>query len=328
MATSGSWDYSLTAAGIIQAALEDIGVVLPGGTVGTADSTLCLTRLNLIAKQFSGKADMAQGVKIWTRQRLIIFLVKGKAIYNIGPAAGDDHATALYGRTTISANEAAGQTTLSITSNTDTTTFPGTTVTMANTNNIGIVQNDGTLFWTTISGTPGATADVVAGLTVAANAGNYVYWYAAASKAQRFPVLEHILLRSPDLTDMDLDLYTDVDDFESLADKTAPGLPISVLFEPQRITSRLTLDYYASDVTYQLRATVQYPAEDYDATTNDIAYPQEWLAALEWELAHRIAPVYGRPWTKDMQDNYTGALGIARQLNPENTDLYFQCGPR
>ena len=50
MATSGSWNFSLTAAQIIASAYEDLGVITPGGTVASADSTLALNRLNMIVK--------------------------------------------------------------------------------------------------------------------------------------------------------------------------------------------------------------------------------------------------------------------------------------
>ena len=50
MATSGSFNYSLTAAGLIAASYEDLGVVAPGVTVPTPLSTLALTRLNMLGK--------------------------------------------------------------------------------------------------------------------------------------------------------------------------------------------------------------------------------------------------------------------------------------
>ena len=50
MATSGSWDYSLTAANVIDMALENIGVLAAGATVASADQTLALRRLNVIVK--------------------------------------------------------------------------------------------------------------------------------------------------------------------------------------------------------------------------------------------------------------------------------------
>src|SRR3990167_5191547 len=150
MATSGSWDYSLTAAGIIAAAMEDLGAIPPGGTVASADSVMALSRLNLIVKQYQGTADGALGMKVHTRQRVTLFLAKGQQTYLVGPASGDARSTTAYGRTTLD----AGQTTLSVTATSDTTTDPGTTVTMTASDIIGIQTDDSggdDLFWTTIS---------------------------------------------------------------------------------------------------------------------------------------------------------------------------------
>lgn len=324
MATSASYNYSVTAANIIQAALEDIGVIDAGGTVSSADSTLCLRRLNFIVKQLQGQADKAPGLKVWTRQRIALFLAKGQQTYTIGPASTDSRATAQYGRTTLSAAEAAGQTVLSITSNTDTTTYPGTTVTMTASDIIGIELDDGTIQWTTISGTPGATATVAVALTGAAASGRYVYWF--TSRAQRFPVLEFANLRNKDATDIRMTVYAELADYESLPQKDADGDPTAMLVEPLRLNTRITLDSQPTDVTKQIMLTVLYPAEDYDSTADDIAFPQEWFAALEWELAFRCAPSFGRPWSPEMQANYAAAMGIARDVNEANSSAYFQPG--
>lgn len=61
MATSGSYDWSLTASGIINDALEDLGVIVAGGTPSTAMQTAALTKLNLITKDLS-----ARGIRIWS----------------------------------------------------------------------------------------------------------------------------------------------------------------------------------------------------------------------------------------------------------------------
>jgi len=70
--------------------------------------------------------------------------------------------------------------------------------------------------------------------------------------------------------------------------------------------------------------TVLYPSEDYDATTDDIAFPQEWLRPLAWQVTLEAAPAYERDWTQAMQQNYQQAMAIAQSLNPENSVLYFQ----
>ena len=322
MTTSSSWNYSLTAADIIQAALEDINVLVAGESVATDDSTVALRTLNQLVKQWQGNADMAQGLKVWTRQRVTLFLAANQYQYVIGPASTDARATTAYGRTTLSAAEAASQTVISITSNTDTTTYPGTTVTMTSGDIVGIVLNDGTIHWSTISGTPAATMTIVDALASAAASGNYVYWF--TSRAQRFVDIEAAKLRDADEIDTDLTVYTDVGEYESLPEKNAEGDATAILVEPLRTQTRITLNFAPTDLTKQLRLTVIYPAEDYDATTDDIAYPQEWFAALEWELARRLAPKFNRRWTPTHQANWETATSIARQLNPQATSIYFQ----
>lgn len=321
MATSGSWNYSLTADDIIQAAYEDLGVIAPGATVSTSASTMALARLNMLVKQWQGNADLAPGLKVWTRQRITLFLAKGQQKYLIGPATTDSYSSTDYGRTTISASEALGQTTISITSNTDTTTDPGTTVTMTSGDFVGIQLDDGTIQWTTISGTPASTMTISDALTAASAAGNYVYWF--TSRAQRFPEVESVVLRESGRTDRPLYVYRDVREYElGVADKYADGDPSSVLVEPLTLNTRVTLDSQPTDVTKQIVMTVLYPAEDYDSTSNDIAFPQEWYAALSWELAFRLSPAAGR-WTQQMELNRQEALAVAKRMNPENSVAYF-----
>ncbi len=322
MATSGSWDFSLTAANIIDMALENLGVLASGATVVAADQTLALRRLNVIAKQFQGTADLAQGLKVHTRERITLFLAKGQQTYLIGPASSNARATTQYGRTTLSAAEAGGQTILSITSNTDTTTYPGTTVTMTASDFIGIELDDGTLHWSTISGTPGATATIADALPSAAASGRYVYWF--TSRAQRFPVIESARLRYSDYTETPMYVMRTANEYDDgVTDKYADGTPTSVLVEPLRIATRVTLDSQPTDVTDQIWLTVLYPAEDYDAAANDIAFPQEWLRPLSWELSKEIAPAYGAEWTQTMETLRRDALTVARNLNPEMSDAYF-----
>jgi hypothetical protein len=321
MTTSASWDFSLTAAQIIQAAYEDIGMLAPGVAPSSADSALALSRLNMLVKQHQGRTDGTAGIPIYTRQRVVVPLVYLQQNYLIGPNTTDSNSSTQMGRTTISADEAAAQTVLSITSNTDITSYTGTTLTMTNGDNIGIQLNDSTIQWTTISGTPGLTATVNNALTAAASAGKYVWWY--TSKAQRFPILEFAALRDTNFNDTQLAVYTQVQEYESNVSKFADGTPTSILVEPLRLNTRITLNSQPTDTSKQLYLTVLYPSEDYDATTNDIAFPQEGLRFLSWELAFALAPSVGR-WTAEMDANHKDARAMWYNLNAENTVVYFQ----
>lgn len=322
MATSGSWDFNLTAAQLVARVAKNLGILAAGGTIVSADETDLLQGLNILAKQLQGTSDGSPGMKVHTRQRITLLLAKGQQSYLVGPASTDARSSTAVGRTTLSAAEASGQTTLSITSNTDTTSYPGTTVTMTASDFIGIQQDDGTIHWTTISGTPGATATVANALTGDAAAGNYVWWF--TSRAQRFPVLESAVLRDSDYKDVPVDVYTDAREYDQgVVDKYGDGDPTAILVEPLRIATRVTLNSQPTDVTKTLVLTALYPAEDYDATTNDIAFPQEWIGFLEWELTLRSCPMYSVTWTREMEKNHQRAEAMARGLNPENSVLHF-----
>ena len=324
MATSGSFDYSLTAANIIDMAVENLGVLASGGTIVAADQTLALRRLNVIAKQYQGRSDGAPGMKIHTRQRVTLVLAKGQSSYLIGPASADARASTQVGRTTIDAAEAIGQTVISVTDTSDTTSYPGTTLTMTASDIIGIEQNDGTIFWSTVSSiSAGVSVTIGAGLDVAAAVGNSVYWF--TSRAQRFPVIESAVLRYSTMTDSPLNVYTTAEEYDQgVTDKFADGSPTSILVEPLRITTRVTLDSQPTDVSETVVMTVLYPAEDYDATTNDIAFPQEALRFLSWELSWEIHPAFGVTWTPAMKILRDEARAMYLNLNPENSVLYFQ----
>jgi len=321
VATSNSWDFSQTAAGIIQGALEDINVLEAGESVDSDDSTVALRTLNQLVKQWQGSADMAAGLKIHTRHRIALFLGVNQTQYLIGPGSSDARATTAYGRTTVSSAYSSG-TSLSVTALTDTTTKVGTTVTMTTADIIGVVLDDGTIAWTTISAASSSPITIGGTLASAAAVGNYVYWF--TSRAQRFVDIEDARLRDVELIDTKVDIYTDVSQYESLPQKDATGDPTAILVEPLRTQTRVTLNFAPQEMTDQLHLTVIYPSEDYDATTDDIAYPQEWLAALEWELARRLAPKFNKRWTETHQTSWLQATQIARQLNPQNTSIYFQ----
>lgn len=298
----------------------------PGATIVTAHQTAMLRKLNLIVKQWQGMSDFAPGLKVHTRQRVTLFLAEGQQRYLVGPASTDARATVTYGRTTIDAAEAASQTIISVTATTDTTTNPGSTSTATASDFIGIEQNDGTIHWSTISSVAAGDTITIADATSAAAAvGNYVWWF--TSRAQKFVEIESAVLRDENYVDTPLTIYRDVREYqEGVTDKYADGDPTAILVEPLRITTAVTLDSQPTDVTKTIVLAVLYPAEDYDATTDDIAFPQNWFRALSWQLTMDSAPMFGKEITQTMKICRDESLAIARNANPEMSTLYFQPG--
>src|SRR5262245_58143387 len=103
MGTSGSYNFSMTRNQVIAQAMKDARAIGFDQTPTDQEISDCSLKLNMLVKQWQGKSDFALGLKVYSRQRLTLFLAKGQQRYLIGPASTDARATAQYGRTTISA---------------------------------------------------------------------------------------------------------------------------------------------------------------------------------------------------------------------------------
>lgn len=313
MATSGSTDYSATASNVITEALELIGVLDPGVAVTSADETSCLRTLNLMVKQWSGNFDFAPGLKAFCRKRGYVFLQSGQSSYSIGPSG--DNASLSYVTTTMRIAGTGTDTTLEVTSTTG----------MTAADKIGIELDSGSIQWTTISSVTDSDTLVIpaTGLTSAVAAGNRIFAY--TTKLLRPLYIESAVLR--DTTGNDSPLYPMTSGFyESITSKGEDAEPAFYLYENTLTNGRLQLDAEPDDVTKVVRLTFMAPVEDLDAVANDIAYPQEWLAAVSIGLAKRVASKFGANWTPALESQYVESLSMARSAYAGTCEDYFQPG--
>ena len=319
MPTSGSWNYQVTALQVITDAAEDLGVIANGQSLDSGDLATMLRALNLLVKQWQGKSDKFPGLKVWTRQRLAVFLTGSKVVYTVGPS-GDRASVNALG-TVLGAAKAANATSVTVASTSGMTAADA----------IGFVLADGTLGWTTISSVDSSTGLTLPANTVgAASSGAVVYTY--TSLAQRFVECEAALLRDWSQVgqpiDIPIQVYTDTLQYDQLGQKFAPGDPTAILIEPQRLSTVIRTNFAPTNLYKTLYLTVMYPAEDYDDATgaDDIAYPQEYFAALSAELGLRCAKKFGKKWTPELQQAYQVAVTEGINLNPQNTHLHFEPG--
>lgn len=87
-------------------------------------------------------------------------------------------------------------------------------------------------------------------------------------------------------------------EYAILGNKTSQGMPIQLYYNPQKSIGELSLfptPDSTSQANNQIYITYQRPYDDItlDADTPD--FPQEWLEALKYGLAVRLAPEYGLP---------------------------------
>lgn len=313
MATSGTVTFSVNEADIVADALESIGYKDPSEAVSADDLTVARRKLNMIVKQWTSQLDFAPGLKMWTRRRAYLFLQSGQVAYSLGPSG--DHATETYVSTTLSTAEAALSTSLGL------TTFAG----MSASDNIGIVLDDGSIHWTTISGAPGATTTIATGLASAASAGNRVFTY--TTKMRRPFELESASRRDTGNHDTPVDVNMGLAEYETIYSKTSEGSPSRLYFEAQRTNAKVYLDCAPEDVTEVLRMVYLSYIEDFSSTTNDADFPAEWARPLSLQLGMDCCLPFGRPVPAALPGLLAEALAMARKAYPENSVLEYQSDP-
>lgn len=316
MSTSGSYNYSTSRDSIIRMAMLFLGKLGENESPTASENSDCSDVLNMMTKQWMGKQDFAPGLKVWTRRHSDLFLSASTGQYSLGPSG--DHWTSTSYQRQLTAASPSSDTTLTVDSITNATSG----------DYIGVVLDDGSLFWTTINGAPaGSVITITTGLPSAASSGAYVFNY--TTKAQRPLFLETCVLRTIDNADTPVTFMT-VQDYDYLPTKSATtftGDPTSVYYETQLTNGVLYTDIGASsDVTKRLHITYMESIQDFDNANDEPEYPQQWYLALVWGLAKQIAPMFNAPWTQEMQGNFEAAMAMAKEEDHEISTMFFQPG--
>ena len=278
MATSGSIDYTVTRDDIITEALEQMGVLAEGQSPSSDQLTSMARTLNMLVK-----AWQADGLNLFALETLYVYLEKNKSSYSLSSST-TDHFSSEFNRTTTSNTSASGDYTLTVTS------ISG----MANGDYIGVKLNDGTMQWTTINGVPsGNTVTITDALTDSVANGVTVYFY--TSKANRPMKIQNcILTDSTSGQDTPIAIVSR-QTYLDLSNKTTDGQVNQVYYDPQISAGNLYVWPQSDSVDDYLKIYVQRTLEDFDASTDNPDYPQEWYLPLALNLAALSCPKYGVP---------------------------------
>jgi hypothetical protein len=278
MATSGTSSYSRNRDQIIKAAGRKVGAFEAGETPDSETVTDFAEALNAWVKHEQGRGNL-----IWTTAEATLFLQADQTRYVLGAT---DHATESFVSTTLSAAGASGATSLSITSATG----------MSASDNVGIVLDDGSIHWTTISGAPSTTLTIASGLASAAASGALVFAYTT----RMVRPLRIMSARRYNFASA-LDTPIDVEDRETyfdLPNKTGTGVP-NLIFYDRRGGANATGLLYTwqpqASITEAIKFTWARPIQIFSAAGNDQDFPDEWVQTLIFNLAVVMAPEYNVP---------------------------------
>ncbi len=281
MASSGSYNFAVTRDDIITDAYRQINVIGETATPSSAQVTAAALTLNMIVK-----LRAADGMPLWALKRGFILPFSGAS-----SIATDSHVVTTYDTTTLTADSAATDTTLTVTSITG----------FSASDQIGIELDDGSIDWTTINGAPsGTTITITTGVTSAASSGNRIYGYTASSERVQKPIriIEANTLKISDGASRDI-LIEDRGDYFKLGNRTTEGEPTMIYYDIAS-TSGVNLDNGSIYIWPRfangdsiIEFTYQRPFQDFDASTDNPDFPQAFYLPLMLELAALLGAKYG-----------------------------------
>lgn len=316
MATSGSFDFLLDRDQIVIDALKKIGAIEAGEAPAAEEISDGARQLNTMVKAWHAK-----GLHLWKLREGVLFLEKGKNTYTLG-LESPDHATEETDavKTALSVAGAATDTTIEVES------IAG----IAANDEIGVVLDDGTFHWTTVSGAPaGSTVTLAVALPSAAAAGKKVHSY-TADLVRPLRVIES--RRRDETADQDIPIIMfSRQEYFDTPNKSTESLTTEVYYDPQTTLingarhGRIHLWPTPTDIDSTLRFTCALPIEDFDTATDSPDLPVEWSDALVFNLAVRLCPEYGVPtqdrvWLKTEAAEF---LDDVMMWDTEPESIYF-----
>jgi hypothetical protein len=304
MAVSETNTFTLTKNEVIEMAFARIGVISEGATLTSYQIDRGSQLLNVMIKSW-----LAKGFRLWKQERATLFL-DGTNEYVLGTA----NATEDYANPTLSADASSGATSISVSS------IAGLVIGY----NIGVVQNDNTILWTTITNIVSTTITLNDALTSDASSGNNVFVY--ETKLGKVENIITAQLKMNSTTEIPLQLNSR-DTYDALPVKTLTGIPNKLYYNKLLNTGIIKLFPQPSSVNYFVNFTYQKQFYDMTNPTDSFDFPVEWLRALYLNLAttlYGFYPISDATQIQLLAAEAQGALMEVVSFDDENTSIYLE----
>lgn len=295
MAVSPNTDFTPAAEFVMMAAYQILGIINEDEIPTAGQYKVALYTLNSMMKELE-----ATGIHVWTEEEGIIFLQQSQRRYLLGGTTLDHACDAnAWIQTALRTSAAPGSSALTVES----------TAGMSNGDNFGVVQNDGSSFWSIITGIGGNVVSLAAPTTQATSSQTQCFSYPPAAqllRPLRVPFSRRLAFfngippagsAAPDWGGIITSLAPMMArrDFFDLPQPNNPGLVNQVFYDPARDQGEMWVWNCSQNAQYGLRFTYYRPIADFTTQANTADLPQEWNNALTWILAKELAPRYSVP---------------------------------
>lgn len=306
-----TYTFSLNETKIITRAMQLIGALGAAETPSINDYNICQDFLNALLKQWDSY-DLHQW-KIIPAQ-LVLNLNTPK--YTLGNNSTDANASETINYTTVNTaiSSFGVNQTIVVASNTS----------MVIGNRIGLVQDDGSIVYGTISNIASTTISTTITTTTTSQVGNSIFFY--TTRITKPLNIYDVTRMDTQNNEIPLTSMSSTEYF-ALTNKTQAnsGDPVSYFFQPLLNTAYLYLWPMPSDMNTRITFRYEKQLSDLLIATDTPDIPQEFYLALIYNLAVIIAPLYGRlNELQVIKPQADQMLMIVMTSDQENTSIQFQ----
>lgn len=273
MTISTSTNFSINRNDICKAALRKCGALGADEAMSDEDLAIASFELNLLLKHLQN-----QPVHVWKREEATLFLQKDQERYDLS-LNSSDHFTDLHYQTAV---------TTTVSSGTSLVVDDASDMTIAD--YIGVVLDDGSLFWTTITNIVSSTITLNSAITSTATAGNRVYAYTTKSP-RPISILD---IRRRDMSD-DTDIQISAlsyEDYFRLPNKTQGAYVSQYMYNRKINKGELYVWGKPENVDNTLKITYNKPISDVDVYSDEPDVPQDLYMMLIYQLAVALLNEY------------------------------------
>jgi len=282
MATSGSTSFTLNALQVIERAFAKIDVKVAEQDLQDDEKQDGQDSLNLMLKAWG-----AQGLHLWTKDEGVLFLNVGKTNFDLGPTGDEACQFDDFISTTSTSAKIATDTVIDVTDSAG----------MVVGDKIGVELDDNTDHWTTILKVNSSIqVTLTVALPSASKSGSTIFTFTnLINRPQR--VLSCRRKRFGQDNEIPV-LSWSRDEYFNQVNKLSRGTVINCYYSPQLGDGRMYVWQTASSVNDLLRFTFERPMQDLLIGDDNLDIPTEWLEAVIYGLAFRLADDYNTPLAK------------------------------
>jgi len=305
MAVGTTSSFSQNRNQIIDRAMAAIGIKTIQRTLTAAEVQEASDELNIMIKSWKTKDYL------WKYTEGTLFLVNGQPSYVLDGATAN--ATENFSETTTTADASSGATTIAVTS------ASGFVVGY----NIGVVQDNNTILWTTITNISSLTITLNTALTDDVASGNNVYVY--QTKINRPEMINSLRVRTSSNTDIQTTALAR-DSYFNIPVKANSARPNQWYYDKQLSYGTIYLWPTPNSVSDTVKFTFQKMFLDIDSAATDPDFPAEWIDPIVLGLAVRMARIKGKDqaFREQLKRDFDEAMADVQGYDREPASIYFQ----